>query len=194
MAAAPGTDANYASFTPVSLQYIKSLQNPVFNFTTYCTAVPVRFCETDFLTNSDSFKLKNGEPVYDVKSNNGNNECRISFYKKNIVNIHTDMQVHFYDDKLCFAKAEFDINHPSDLEMIKSQIARKYGITVESHLKHFVIADGLNNKIYFQLYGDAKMVYVSGSPFFKNIVDRFISKQYNPTRAIQDLRIQQSLS
>ena len=185
---------NHPSFTPVSLYYIKSIQNPGFAFTNYKTPVPIKFCDTDFLENADSFKFKNGEPVYDVKSHDGYNNCRIALYKKNIVNIYTTIQVHFYEEQLCFSRVDFAINHPEDVEMIKAQIARKYRVAPENYLKRFIISDSQNNKIFLQLGGEASMIYISGSSFFQGIVKRFIKEEYIPGQILQHVKVQQALS
>ena len=185
---------NHPSFSPISLRYIKSLQNPGFAFINYKTAVPIKFCESSFLEDAESFKIQNGEPVYDVKSCDGFNNRRVSFYKKNIVNINTFIQAHFYDEKLCFASAEFAINHPADIEIIKNQIARKYEVPPDSNLRRFVISDISNNKIFIELGGQTSLTYISGSSFFNEILKRFISDVYMPSKALQHVRVQRALS
>lgn len=181
-------------FTPVSLYYIKSLLNPGFAFSNYKTHVPIRFCETEFLAKADVFKLKNGEAVYDVRTGDVMNDSRVSFYRKNIVNIHTSIQVHFYNDRFCFAKADFAINHPEDIDRIKEQICRRYMVYPESHLKRFVISDMENNKIILHLGAEATLVYISGSNYFDEVMKKFLHEEYVHGQILQQVKIQKVLS
>lgn len=181
-------------FSPVSLYYVKSLLNPGFAFLNYKTHLPIRFCEADFLEKADSFKLKNGEAIYDVKTGDDIRNSRVSFYRKNIVNIHTAIQVHFYNDRLCFAKADFAITHPEDIETIKEQICRKYMVYPEKHMKRFMISDLLNNKIFLQLGSEATLVYISGSSYFDNVLKEFQQEEYVYNHVLQQVKIQKSLS